>query len=230
MKIAFAGIDLPEGKMKYADPVFLALVDQFKPAKASPYFFEFLPNDYESAACVAVTGDRILDLLILDIEKLEGRLERGGDPAERSVVEKCLAHLERELPLCDMETAEEEKVIMRGLGLVSLKPVLVVESSVVDVTEFCGKMMDKAGVMFFYTVGKKEVHAWFVDKGVDAVTCAEKIHSDLARGFIKAEIISFDELKNFHSMQDARAKGVTRLVDRDYVIESNTIIDIRFNV
>jgi hypothetical protein len=90
--------------------------------------------------------------------------------------------------------------------------------------------MEKAGMMFFYTVGKQEVHAWLVEKDTDAVTCAEKIHSDLARGFIKAELVRCEDMMTTHNMQDARSKNLTKLVDRDYVIPTNSILDIRFNV
>ena len=64
----------------------------------------------------------------------------------------------------------------------------------------------------------------------EAVECAGKIHSDLARGFIKAEIVSFEDLMKAHSFQDARVKGLTRLVDRDFVIPEKTVLEIRFNV
>jgi ribosome-binding ATPase YchF (GTP1/OBG family) len=94
----------------------------------------------------------------------------------------------------------------------------------------CRDGMEKAGMMFFYTVGKQEVHAWLVEKEADAVTCAGKIHSDLARGFIKAEIVSCEDMLKAHNLQDARSRELTRLVNHDYVIPMNSILDIRFNV
>ena len=74
------------------------------------------------------------------------------------------------------------------------------------------------------------MHAWLVKKGSDAVTCAGKIHSDLARRFIKAEVVSFEDIMTAHNMQDARTKQLTKLVDGDYVIPGANIIEIRFNV
>ena len=62
------------------------------------------------------------------------------------------------------------------------------------------------------------------------LTCAEQIHSDLARGFIKAELISCDDMLASHSLQDARSKDLTKLVDEDCIIPENTILEIRFNV
>jgi ribosome-binding ATPase YchF (GTP1/OBG family) len=94
----------------------------------------------------------------------------------------------------------------------------------------CRDGMKKASMMFFYTVGKQEVRVWLVEKETDAATCAGKIHSDLARGFIKAEIVSYEDIMKVHSMQDARSKELTKLVDHDYVIPANSILEIRFNV
>jgi len=230
MKIAYTGLNLPEGKMKYNDRVFMELAGKFQPAKLSPYYFEFLPEDYETADAIAMANDRVLDLLILDIEKIEGRMDRADDPAEKGVLGKCLARLEEEKPVCDLSLDDSERAIVNALGPLSFKPTVVFEDSSLDANVVCRAVMEKAGMMFFYTVGKQEVHAWLVDKGTDAVTCAGKIHSDLARGFIKAEIISYDDMMTAHSMQDARSKGLTKLVDRDYVVPENTVLEIRFNV
>ena len=71
---------------------------------------------------------------------------------------------------------------------------------------------------------------WLVEKDANAETCAGAIHTDLARGFIKAEIVSCDDMMSVHNMQDARVKKLTQLVDRDYVIPAESILDIHFNV
>ena len=70
----------------------------------------------------------------------------------------------------------------------------------------------------------------FVEKNANAVTCAGKIHTDLARGFIKAEIVSHEELMTAHNFKDAGAKGLTKLVDADFPIPEKMVLDIRFNV
>jgi ribosome-binding ATPase YchF (GTP1/OBG family) len=230
MKIAYSGVALPEGKIKYHDPIFVDLAEKFQPAKVSPYYFEFLPNDYESGNVIVVGDESVLDLLILDIEKIEGRLSRTEDSAETSVLEKCRAHLESEKLLCDLDLDDTEAAIVRELALLSFGPTLVLKDASPDANDVCREAMAKAGMMFFYTVGKQEVHAWLVEKGVDAVTCAGKIHSDLARGFIKAEIVSYDDMMTAHNLQDARSKGLTELVDRDHVVAEKSILDIRFNV
>jgi len=69
-----------------------------------------------------------------------------------------------------------------------------------------------------------------VQRDSDIVTCAGKIHSDLARGFIKADIVSYDDFMQVYNMQEARSKGLVKLVDRDYIIREGDIIEIRFNI
>lgn len=230
MKIAYAGLDLPEGKIKYHDDVFVGLAEKFQPKKLSPYYFECIPEGYEAAQVIVITSDHLLNLLIVDIEKIEARLSRAEDTAERAVLEKCMTHLETQKPICDLLLEENERTIVNALGLLSFKPTVVWTGALPDVNALCREAMDKAGMMFFYTAGKEEVHAWLVKKGSDAVTCAGKIHSDLARGFIKAEVVSFEDIMTAHNMQDARVKRLTKLVDHDYVIPGASILEIRFNV
>jgi ribosome-binding ATPase YchF (GTP1/OBG family) len=230
MKIAFTGINIPEGKIKYQDPIVLALTEQVKPDKVATYFFEFLKDDYEHAEAIVITRDAILDLLVNDIEKLENRIERSEDEAETAILKRGLEHVENEQPLCDMPVDDSERAILAALAPFSFKPTLVLDSPSTDTDELGHLAMEKAGVMFFYTAGKQEVHAWFTECNTSAVDCAAKIHSDLARGFIKAEIISFEQFATTHSMQDARSKDLTTLVGRDHVIEPETVLEIRFNV
>lgn len=230
MKIAYTGLNLPEGKKKYNDGIFVGLVEKFQPAKVSPYYIEYLPDAYESADIIAIAREQILDLLILDMEKIETRLSRTEDVFEKGVLQKCLAHLEEEKPICDLILDDAERAIGKALALLSLTPTLVCKDRSPDTDVVCRDGMEKAGLMFFYTVGKEEVHAWLVEKNNDAATCAGKIHSDLARGFVKAEIVSCEDMMNVHNMQAARNKKLTRLVDRDYIIPTNYILDIRFNV
>ena len=116
------------------------------------------------------------------------------------------------------------------MGLLSLTPTLVYDETSADMKLICRDGMKKASMMFFYTVGKQEVRAWSVEAAPDAATCAGKIHSDLARGFIKAEIVSYEDIMKVHSMQDARSKELTKLVGHDYVVPVNSILEIRFNV
>lgn len=230
MRIAYTGLNLPQGKMKYEDGIFVGLAEKFQPEKVSPYYFEFLPDGNESADIIAIADECVLDLLILDMEKIEGRLSRTEDPFEKGVLEKCLAQLEDQKPICDLPLDKSERAIVKSLMLSSLTPTVVYTDTSPDPNRVCRDGMDKAGMMFFYTVGKEEVHAWLVEKDADAATCAGRIHSDLARGFIKAELVSCEDMMTAHNLQDARSKKLSKLVDRDYVIPMESILDIRFNV
>ncbi len=230
MKVAYTGLDLPPGSVKYDDGYLSELAAKFKPAKSAPYYFEFLPDDYETSQAIAIAADELLDLLILDIERIEHVLVGMDDANAKSVLGKCLTHLEAENPLYDLALDDSEKAIVNGFGLLSSKPTVVFEATCADVNQVCDAVLKKAGMMFFYTLNKQEVHAWLVEKGTDAVTCAGKIHSELARGFIKAELISCDDMLATHSLQDARSKNLTNLVDEDYIIPEKTILEIRFNV
>jgi hypothetical protein len=229
MKIGFCGFDLPEGKVKFHDDKVAALDQKFAPQKVSPFYAELIRNDFLNCHAIFISRARILDLLILDLEKLEIRRDRSSDENERRLLGKCLEHLEQETPLCDVQFGEEEMAVLRGLAPLSLKPT-VVAAEQPGVNELIEAVLAKAGVVFFYTAGKKEVHAWPVPEGADIVTCAGKIHSDLARGFIKADIVSYDDLIRVHNLQEARSKGLVRLVDRDYAIHPGDIVEIRFNI
>ena len=89
---------------------------------------------------------------------------------------------------------------------------------------------DVVGQISFFTVGEDEVRAWEIKHDTVAQKAAGKIHTDLARGFIKAELISHEELMTAHSFQDARSKGLTKLVDADFSVPEKTVLEIRFNV
>ncbi|MBO4428702.1 MAG: redox-regulated ATPase YchF [Clostridia bacterium] len=86
------------------------------------------------------------------------------------------------------------------------------------------------GYISFLTAGPKEVRAWTIVKGTKAPQAAGKIHSDMERGFIRAEVISFDELMACGSMAAAREKGLIRSEGKDYVFRDGDIVVIRFNV
>jgi len=230
MKIAYTKLNLPQGKIKYNDKIFVDLAEKFQPEKLSPYYFEFLQDDYESADIIAVANDNVLDLLILDMEKIETRLSRTDDPDEKKLLEKCLAQLEEHKPICDLSLDNTERAIVKTFRPLSYTPTLIYKDTSPDANIVCRDGMEKAGKMFFYTLGKQEVHAWLAEKDAEAVTCAGKIHSDLARGFVKAELVSCEDMMTAHNLQDARSKKLTKLVDRDYVVPMNSILDIRFNV
>jgi GTP-binding protein YchF len=89
---------------------------------------------------------------------------------------------------------------------------------------------DLLGLHSFFTVGEDEVKSWTIPAGATALEAAGAIHSDLARGFIRAEVVSYDDLAAAGSLDAARKQGTLRLQGRDYVVKDGDILNIRFKV
>ena len=89
---------------------------------------------------------------------------------------------------------------------------------------------DLLGLMSFFTVGEDEVRAWTVRRGATALEAAGVIHTDLARGFIRAEVIAYDDIIACGTLAEARKRGKLRLEGKDYVVQDGDILSIRFNV
>ncbi|HHY13075.1 MAG TPA: redox-regulated ATPase YchF [Thermoanaerobacterales bacterium] len=92
------------------------------------------------------------------------------------------------------------------------------------------KIYDYLGLISFFTVGEDEVKSWSISKGTVAKKAAGVIHSDLERGFIRAETIAYDDLKESGSISAARGKGLFRLEGKEYLVQDGDIINIRFNI
>jgi GTP-binding protein YchF len=115
--------------------------------------------------------------------------------------------------------ADEAVAFMEDMGI---------SESITDrFTRLCYSML---GYISFFTVGEDEVRAWTIEKGDNAVTAAGKIHSDLARGFIRAECFQYDDLISHGSEKQLREKGLFRLEGKDYIVRDGDIISVRFSV
>ena len=130
------------------------------------------------------------------------------------------------IPLCAKieeelsELDDDDKILlMQDYGLIHS-----------GLTELAEKSYDILGLMSFLTAGKQEVRAWTIKKGTKAPQAAGKIHTDFERGFIKAEIVSFDTLIDCGSMTIAKEKGLVRLEGKDYTVQDGDIILFKFNV
>ncbi|MEK7270649.1 MAG: DUF933 domain-containing protein [Planctomycetota bacterium] len=129
----------------------------------------------------------------------------------------CLcAKLEAEL--MEMEEADRTEM-MREYGLAELALPRVIR-----------RAYDRAGLISFFTVGEDEVRAWTIKKGDNAVTAAGKIHTDLARGFIRAEVVPYEDFRALGSMKAVKEKGKLRLDGKEAVIHDGEIINVRFSV
>ena len=115
--------------------------------------------------------------------------------------------------------ADEAKEFLADLGL---------ESSGLD--RLIHAAFDLLGLMTFLTAGADECRAWTIAKGTPAVKAAGKIHSDIERGFIRAEIVNYDDLIRLGSITAARDKGLVRLEGKDYIMQDGDVTYFRFNV
>jgi hypothetical protein len=86
------------------------------------------------------------------------------------------------------------------------------------------------GLVSFFTIGDEEVRAWAVPAGATAVEAAAAVHSDMARGFIRAEVIGWAELLEAGSLAEARRRGILRLEGKDYPVKDGEVCHFRFNV
>jgi len=115
--------------------------------------------------------------------------------------------------------ADEAEVFMAEYGIEELGLQRVIRLS-----------YDLLGLQSFFTVGEDEVRAWTVQRGASAVEAAGVIHTDLQKGFIRAEVIAYDELIELGGMTEARSKGKLRLEGKDYKVKDGEIMHIRFNI
>ena len=86
------------------------------------------------------------------------------------------------------------------------------------------------GLISFLTAGKQEVRAWTITAGTKAPQAAGKIHTDFEKGFIRAEVIAYDDLMNCGTMAAAKEQGLVRLEGKEYVMQDGDIVVFRFNV
>src|SRR5258707_15173202 len=91
-------------------------------------------------------------------------------------------------------------------------------------------IMDGSGQMLYFTAGDKEVRTWMLRKGGTALEAADNIHSDLARGFIRAETMTVDDITRLGSEREIKAAGLVRQEPKDYVVRDGDILNIKFSV
>jgi ribosome-binding ATPase YchF (GTP1/OBG family) len=201
-----------------------------------------------------------LELVVADRDHVERRLERvrkeakSGDRAKRQEVvltEALLAHLDDGRPL-----SEWPGEIPDELEPLTTKPLIPVENgpggidcalemelselSEEEAAEFRSgpsaladvvlRLKDALGLVTFFTVGDTEARSWTLQHGETALDAAESIHSDIARGFIRCEVIRWDDLLACGSHAEAARRGLQRLEGKTYVVEDGDVLNIRFNV
>ena len=143
------------------------------------------------------------------------KLKEFADSEHSEIIAVC-AEIEAEIAELD---GEEKKAFLADLGI---------EESGLD--RLIAASYKLLGLISYLTAGPKEVRAWTITKGTKAPQAAGKIHSDFERGFIRAEIIAYDDLIKEGSMAAAKEKGLVRSEGKDYVIADGDIVLFRFNV
>ncbi len=86
---------------------------------------------------------------------------------------------------------------------------------------------DAVGIITFFTAGEPEVRGWNLERGGSAVDAAGKIHTDLAKGFIRAEVTAFDDLVQAGSMKEVKARNLQRLEGKDYIVKDGDVVFFR---
>jgi len=201
-----------------------------------------------------------LELLVADRDHVQRRLERvtkqakSGDQklkAEVAELERVLAHVDAGGTLADWPgalppeleplTTKPLLAVENGAGGIDLK----LEAELADMPaeeasdfregasaleEVVRRLSDELGLISFFTAGDKETRAWSLRRGQNALDAASTIHSDIARGFIRAEVIRWDDLVEAGSHAEAARRGLQRLEGKAYEVQDGDVLNIRFNV
>jgi ribosome-binding ATPase YchF (GTP1/OBG family) len=155
-------------------------------------------------------------LLLLNNPDDDGHAPDVGEPSEherRAVIRGRLEHELAQMP------GEEAAEFSQEYGLTESATRRVIRES-----------YELLGLASFFTVGPDEVRAWTIRRGTHAVHAAGEIHSDIARGFIRAEVVAYDDLMESGSHHEARKRGLVRLEKKTYPVQDGDIIDVAFNV
>jgi ribosome-binding ATPase len=201
-----------------------------------------------------------LELIVADREHVDRRLERvrkeakSGDRAKRQEVElteRLLAHLDDGRPLSEWSgelPAEIEPLTTKPLiplengpdGIDGALEMELVELAEEEAAEFRSgpsalddvvqRLKGALGLITFFTAGDTEARSWTLRHGQTALEAAESIHSDIARGFIRCEVIRWDDLLECGSHAEAARRGLQRLEGKGYVVEDGDVLNVRFNV
>ena len=170
-----------------------------------------------------LTTKPILYIANVSEEKLS---EAESDPMVKKVKEYAEKEKAEVIPLC--VKVEEELSGLEDKDKKEMLEMLGLEESGLD--KVIKKSYDLLGLMSFLTAGEPEVRAWTIKKGTKAPQAAGKIHSDIERGFIKAEVVSFKDLVEQGSMVTAKEKGLVRSEGKEYIMQDGDIVLFKFNV
>lgn len=232
MKISlFAISDITPGKHNVKDPR-LDEVDKITKAKKKTYVQVEVVGEEGilEADAILASKDSLTDLVLRDLEFVEARLTRAASEDEKAVLSKLKTALEKEQFIAQAGLGDEEKKFIAGYTLVTNKAVVLADAPELENKDaLLARVLLEAGFISFFTTGEKETRAWLIKKGTSAWEAAGSIHSDIQRGFIRAEIISFEDFISFGGETQAKQAGKQRLEQKEYVMQECDLTNFRFS-
>jgi hypothetical protein len=233
MKIGIVGIDsISAGKGNIADDRLDVLKDMFKSAKKVCIQVDLLTEKEklcEADGIIAPENSK-LDLIISDIEFVEARLERSADELEKNLFTRFKEVLDKEGFLSQVPLSEEENKLIAGYSLLTIKPVYLAKpEEIEDKNKLLFSAYYHFGYISFFTAGEKDAHAWSVKKGANAWEASGAIHSDIQKGFIRAEVIAYQDLINDKGLNGAKSNNHLRLENKEYLVQDGDYMVFRFN-
>jgi len=227
----FSLSDINPGKHNVKD-CRLDQVDKIVKAKKKTYVqLETVgENALPEADAILVLEENRQDLILSDLEFAESRLGRCEQEQEKALLLKLKEALEGEKFICAAGLSQEEYQAISGYGLLTAKPVAVAKKEeLADKDKLLARALKESGYISFFTAGEKETRAWLIKNGTTAWEAAGCIHSDIQRGFIRAEIISLEDFLACGGETQAKQAGKMRLEQKDYVIRDADLANFRFN-
>ena len=232
MKICLFGITgIPTGNHNIKDAR-LDQADKLAEAQKKSYAQVVLADEKEMAVCDAILTSRaaLSDLLMKDLDFVETRLARDAGEAEKKVLQKMAEGLVSEIPVSKLGLTAEELAAISAHSFVTNRPVVVAsEEDLAAPESLLVRALAESGYICFLTVGGKENRAWPIRAGTTAWEAAGTIHTDLQKGFIRAEIISFADLVAAGGETQAKRAGKQRLELKTYVMQDYDVVNFRFN-
>jgi ribosome-binding ATPase YchF (GTP1/OBG family) len=232
MKLCLFGISgITPGKHNLKDPR-LDQADKLVEAQKKTYAQIDVTDEKELVTADAILTSRaaLSDLLMKDLEFVETRLGRDAGAAEKAVLQKIAEALISEKTVASAGLSAEDLQAISAHNFYSNKPVVVAEESeLTDSASLMVRAFKESGYLSFLTVGGKENRAWPIRAGLTAWEAAGTIHTDIQKGFIRAEIISFADFAEAGGETQAKRAGKQRLELKTYVMQDYDVVNFRFN-
>jgi hypothetical protein len=231
MKVALVGVvGVPPGKHKVKDPR-LDQADKLVKADKKTYASVDVVGEDEAltADAIVASAEGRFDLIIKDLEFVETRLEHNPPVAEAAVLQKIKACLEGEGVIAEAGLTPEESQLVGAHAFLTVKPMVVAETADVSAfDDFLVRVVSASGYISFLTVGGPENRAWLIRKGATAQEAGGAIHTDIQKGFIRAEIIGYDDLVAAGGETQAKHANKMRVETKTYVMQDYDLVNFRF--